>query len=246
MVDPIIKQQLQKSPQALQENVNHISMSMMERLRFRVGLLSKDALQSDISNQIKRNTYPMTLVTPITGKPVLANANDLHPSMALSLLTGAIGHPFYLLACRLIKPYDTVLEVGGTHLDLAFHTALKTSPVGYHYSGDLDNANSPKIKKIAELNHLHFKVLPDENEATEDIFNQIQMRLYTVILINRLETAFRLAGATIPLALRHIIIKTNEMTPEVRQDLLHQFEINNFVKQTENEDAIHVMRIRKQ
>ena len=53
------------------------------------------------------------------------------------------------------------------------------------------------------------------------------MRLYTVILINRLETAFRLAGATIPLALRHIIINTNEMTPEVRQDLLHQFEINN-------------------
>lgn len=245
MIDPITKRPLSQSSQALKENVNHISMSAMERLRFRIGLLSRNALQNGISNQIKRDSHPMTLVTPISGKPVLTNTNDLHPSMALSLLTGAIRHPFYSLASRLIKPYDTVLELGGKHLDLAFHIALKKNPVGYHYSGDLDNANSPKIEKIAELNHLHFKILPDESEATEDIFHQIQMRLYTIILINRMETAFRLANSVIPLALRHIIIKTDKMTAEAKHDLLKAFEANHFLKQSQNVSTMHLIRGRK-
>jgi hypothetical protein len=64
---PLPKKQNHRDP----EQVSHISMNMVERLCFRMELLSRDTLQNDMINRIKSIKRPMTLVTPISGKPVL-------------------------------------------------------------------------------------------------------------------------------------------------------------------------------
>lgn len=245
MMEALSKSLSKKSQHHDQEHVNHISMNMMERLCFRMGLLSHNTLQNDITNRIKNIKQPMTLVTPISGKPVLVNSNDLHPAMALSLLTGWIEHPLYICASRLIKPYDSVLDLGGQHLHLAFHTALKTNPVSYHYSGDKNETDMLQIHKIVALNGLQFRVLSKDDDKPEDPFDLIGKRPYTTILINQSDMAIRLADTLIPLALRHLIINTDGMTPDDRQDLIHRFEVNHFLKQSQNGTVIHLMRSRK-
>ncbi len=44
-----------------QDNVNHISMNIIERLCFRMGLLSHNTLQNDITNRITKIKQPMTI-----------------------------------------------------------------------------------------------------------------------------------------------------------------------------------------
>ncbi len=245
MMEALSKSLSRKYQHHDQDNVNHISMNIIERLCFRVGLLSHNTLQNDITNRIKKIKQPMTLVTPISGKPVLVKSSDLHPAMALSLLTGWIEHPLYICASRLIKPYDSVLELGGQQLHLAFHTALKTNPVSYHYSGDKNETDLSQIHKIAALNGLQFRVLSQDGDAPKDPFDLIRARPYTTILINQSDMAKRLANMIIPLALRHLIINTDEMTPDDRQELIRRFEINHFLKQSQHGTIIHLMRGRK-
>lgn len=238
---PLPKKQNHRDP----EQVSHISMNMVERLCFRMGLLSRDTLQNDMINRIKSIKRPMTLVTPISGKPVLVKSSDLHPAMALSLLTGWIEHPLYTLASRLIKPYDSVLELGGTQLHYAFHTALKSNPVSYHYSREKDSTDLSHIHKIADLNHLQFLIISQKDGTPEDSFDLISARPYTVILINQSDMAVRLADTLVPLALRHLIINTADMTVDARQDMLNRFSAQHFSKQSHSGDAIHLMRGRK-
>lgn len=244
-METLSKQLSKKQHPHHQDSVSHISMNMIERLCFRMGLLSRDTLQNDMVNRIKSIKLPLTLVTPISGKPVLVKSSDLHPAMALSLLTGWIEHPLYILASRLIKPYDSVLELGGSQLHYAFHTALKNNPVSYHYSGDKDHTDLSYIHKIADLNHLQFRIVSQEDGTPEDSFDLISIRPYTVILINQSDMAVRLANTLIPLALRHLIINTADMTADARQDMLNCFSAQHFSKQSHSGDAIHLMRGRK-
>lgn len=227
------------------EGIGHISMSMTERLFFRIGVLTYNHFYNQIENRIKCINYPITRLLPFSGKPILINSNVLDAKLAVSLFTGWIGHPVHDLACRVIKPYDSVLELGGTNLYLASCTALKTNPVSYHFSGDANEKILSQAEDNAALNGIHFKGFSSDSETTKDTFNLIHMRPYTTILINHMDMAIRLADSHIPLSLRHLVINTDGISKERQQQVLSRFVNHHFLEQSHKGKAIHLMRVKR-
>jgi hypothetical protein len=57
--------------------------------------------------------------------------------------------------------------------------------------------------------------------------------------------AVRLADTLVPLALRHLIINTADMTVDAGQYMLNRFSAQHFLNHSHSGDAIHLMCDRK-
>ena len=90
-----------------------LRMGLMERLGFRMGIISRENLQKDISTKLQSCSSLVTIIEPPGVKPIRIPTKDLNADMAFSLLTGWLGVPIYQIAKRVIRTYDNVLDLGG-------------------------------------------------------------------------------------------------------------------------------------
>ena len=222
-----------------------LRMGLMERLGFRMGIISRETLQKDISTKLQSFSSPVTIIEPPGVKPIRIPTKDLNDDMAFSLLTGWLGVPIYQIANRVIRPYDNVLDLGGGEILYALNTALRTHPVGYHYLGRFKPDGTAYIEKITSLNKLPFKTIATEQDSLTKTLTLISARPYTCLIIGDAAMAAHIVNhKPLPLSYRHIFINMAGINAGEKNDLLARYASQHFIYHTRDGNHLHLTRKR--